>query len=122
MDANGQRFWLLADDRHWPGRSHVDYRAGCRALCLASERRLSAAPADAAAIAAAALERLPRSVDRHGASARWDETVMAIVVISHLPGAGTLLPLGERPRDFAAGFDDVLYVALADRLLMHSAL
>jgi hypothetical protein len=58
MDANGQRFWLLADERHWPGRSHVDYRADCRALRLASERSLSAAPADAAAIAAAALERL----------------------------------------------------------------
>jgi hypothetical protein len=103
MDANGQRFWLLADDRHWPGRSHVDYRADCRALRLASERSLSTAPADAAAIAAAALERLPRSVDRHGASARWDEAVMAIVVVSHLPAVATLLPLSERPLDFAVG-------------------
>ena len=119
MDANGQRFWLLADDRHWPARSHVDYRAGCRALRLTSERSLSAPPADAAAIAAAALERLPQTVDRHGASARWDEAAMAVVVVSHLPAAATLLPLGERPLDFAVGFDDVLYVALADRLLLH---
>ena len=57
MDANGQRFWLLADHRHWPGRSHVDYRPGCRALRLASERSLGAAVADAAAIATAALDR-----------------------------------------------------------------
>ncbi|MCB1933272.1 MAG: phage tail protein, partial [Candidatus Accumulibacter sp.] len=119
MDANGQRFWLLADDRHWPGRSHVDYRAGCRALRLASERSLPAAPVDAAAIAAAALERLPRAVDRHGASAHWDDAEMAIVAVSHLPAAATLLPLAERPQDFAAGFDDVLYVALGDRLLLH---
>jgi hypothetical protein len=119
MDANGQRFWLLADERHWPGRSHVDYRADCRALRLASERSLSAAPADAAAIAAAALERLAQSVDRQGASARWEQAAMAIVVVSHLPGVATLLPLTERPLDFAAGFDDVLYVALAERLLLH---
>ncbi len=120
MDANGQRFWLLADDRHWPGRTHVDYRgAGCRALRLASARTLSAAPDDAAAIAAAALERLPRAADRHGAIARWDEAAMAIVAVSHLPAAATLLPLTERPQDFAVGFDDVLYVVLAERLLLH---
>jgi len=119
MDANGQRFWLLADDRHWPGRTHVDYRAGCRALRLASERTLSVAPADAAAIAATALERLPRSVDRHGAIARWDEAAMAILAVSHLPETAILLPLSERPQDFAVGFDDVLYVALAERLLLH---
>ncbi|MCP5310781.1 phage tail protein [Cognatazoarcus halotolerans] len=119
MDANGQRFWLLADDAHWPGRAHVEYRAGCRALRLASERTLSAPPADAAAIAASALERLPRAVDRQGATARWDEAQMAIVVTSHLPEPAILLPLAERPLDFAAGFDDVLYVALAERLLLH---
>ena len=119
MDANGQRFWLLADDRHWPGRAHVDYRAGCRALRLASERTLSAPVANAAAIAATALERLPRSIDRHGAIARWDEAAMAIVAVSHLPEVATLLPLAERPQDFAVGFDDVLYVALAERLLRH---
>ncbi len=119
MDANGQRFWLLADDRHWPGRGHVDHRAGCRALRLASERTLSAPPTNAAAIAAAALERLPCSVDREGAIARWDEAAMAILVVSHLPEAAILLPLAERPQDFAAGFDDVLYVALAERLLLH---
>ncbi|WP_291994994.1 phage tail protein [Candidatus Accumulibacter sp. ACC003] len=119
MDANGQRFYLLADDRHWPGRSRVDYRAGCRALRLASERSLAAPPADAVAIAGTALERLPRSVDRHGACARWEQDAMAIVVVSHLPAAATLLSLGERPLDFAAGFDDVLYVALAGRLLLH---
>ena len=119
MDANGQRFWLLADDRHWPGRAHVDYRAGCRALRLASERTLSAPVANAAAIAATALERLPRSIDRHGAIARWDEAAMAIVAVSHLPEVATLLSLAERPQDFAVGFDDVLYVALAERLLLH---
>jgi len=119
MDANGQRFWLLADYRHWPGRSHVDYRPGCRALRLSSERALGAAVADAATIAAAALERLPRAVDRQGASAHWDEAAMAIVARSHLPDSARTLLLGERPQDFAAGFDDVLYVALGERVLLH---
>ena len=44
---------------------------------------------------------------------------MAIVAVSHLPEVATLLPLAERPQDFAVGFDDVLYVALAERLLLH---
>ncbi len=119
MDANRQRFWLLADPGHWPARSHVDYRPACRALHLASERSLDAPPADAAGIAASALEALPRSVDRHGASAWWDEAAQAIRARSHLPGAATLLALPERPQDFAPGHDDVLYVALAERVLLH---
>ena len=49
MDANRQRFWLLADAAHWPWLEHVDHRPGCRALHLASERSLGATADDAAA-------------------------------------------------------------------------
>lgn len=119
MDANGLRFWLLADPRHWRARERVAYVPACRALRLASERTLAPPPAEAAGVAAAALERLPRALDRHGALARWDEAAMAIVAHSHLPGAAVTLALPERPADFAAGFDDVLYVALAGRVLLH---
>ena len=73
MDANRQRFWLLADAAHWPWLEHVDHRPGCRALHLASERSLGATADDAAAIATAALERLPMAIDREGAHAWWDE-------------------------------------------------
>src|SRR5262245_7250498 len=73
MDANGQRFWLLADATHWASRSHTAWHAECRTVRLASERRLTA-PVDAMAFAAAnsALEVPPRAVDVHGAVARWD--------------------------------------------------
>lgn len=118
MDANRQRFWLLADDRHWPGRSDVDYHPGCRALHLASTRTLGAMHADAAAIAGAALERLPQAIDREGAVACWDEAAMAVQVRSHLPAPATLIELTEHPQDFAPGHDDVLYIALAGRMLL----
>ncbi|KAI5912936.1 phage tail protein [Thauera sp. 2A1] len=119
MDANGLRFWLLGDDRHWPSRSHLAWHGACRALRLASERTLGAPVAGAAGIAASALERLPQAVDREGAVAWWDEVASAIVARSHLPDTAVTLSLGERPADFAAGYDDVLYVALSGRVLMH---
>lgn len=119
MDANGLRFWLLGDDGHWPSRSHVDWRSGCRALRLASERTLGAPVAGAAGIAASALERVPLAVDREGATAWWDEATSAIVARSHLPDTALTLALAERPADFAVGHDDVLYVALSGRVLLH---
>lgn len=119
MDANGQRFWLLADARHWPGREHVEYLSTCRALRLAGERELGPGVSDAASIAASALERLPRSVDRLGAVAAWNQEAMAILVRSYLPEGSVTLTLPERPQDFALGFDDLLYVALNNRVLVH---
>ena len=98
MDANRQRFWLLADAAHWPWLEHVDHRPGCRALHLASERSLGATADDAAAIATAALERLPMAIDREGAHAWWDEGAGALLARSHLPGTATLLALPERPQ------------------------
>jgi phage tail-like protein len=120
MDANGLRFWLLADAAHWPSRSHTTWHAGCRTLRLASERRL-AAPVDPAAFAAAntAVEAVPRAADVHGAVARWDAAAGAIVVRSHLPDEAVRLPLPEAPSDLCVGPDGVLYVALADRVHLH---
>lgn len=120
MDANGQRFWLLADAAHWPSRSHTTWHAECRTLRLASERRL-AGPVDPAVFAAAntALEVVPRALDVHGAVARWDGAAGAIVVRSHIPGDAVRLPLPDAPSDLCVGPDGVLYVALADRVHLH---
>ena len=100
MDANGLRFWLLADAAHWPSRAHTAWHAECGTLRLASERRLTA-PVDLTAFAAAntALEAIPRAVDIHDGVARWSGGAGAIVVRSHLPGDALRLPLPEAPSD-----------------------
>jgi hypothetical protein len=128
MDANGLRFWLLADGRHFPSRRHAVWDSRCRVLRLASERTL-APPADASAAlttATSALERVPRTLDAHGSLARWIEqadaegNVGAVAVTSpHLPGEVLVLRLPDRPSDLVAGHDGVLYVALGDRVLLH---
>jgi phage tail-like protein len=128
MDANGLRFWLLADGRHFPSCSHAVWDRRCRVLRLASERALPP-PADIAAAlatASSALERVPRTLDAHGSLARWVEqadahgNVGAVVVASpHLPDEIVLLALPERPSDLVAGHDGVLYLVLGDRVLMH---
>ncbi|MDQ8021917.1 MAG: phage tail protein [Moraxellaceae bacterium] len=129
MDANGQRFWLLADAAHWPQRSHVHWDAGCRALSLASERTLPP-PADLAASetdALAALNEVPRAVDESNVVVTWwpvvgetpEETTHTLVVRSHLPQAALALTLAAQPNDLAIGGDGVLYVALPDGVLVH---
>ncbi len=120
MDANGLRFWLLADAAHWPSRAHTAWHAECGTLRLASERRLTA-PVDLTAFAAAntALEAIPRAVDIHDGVARWNGGAGAIVVRSHLPGDALLLPLPEAPSDLCVGANGVLYLALSDRVHLH---
>jgi phage tail-like protein len=121
MDANGQRFWTLAEEAHWPWRSHARWDGACRALRLASERTL-APPEDAGAAHAAAntaLERVPRVVDEVDAVAWWSPGDGAVVARSTLPGLAVLLPLPEAPTDLVVGFDGVLYVVGADGVRLH---
>lgn len=121
MDANGSRFWQLAEAAAWPAREHMAWDATCRSLSLASERTL-AEPADAPAAfsqAVSALERCPRSIDAHGAVAYWSEEAGAIMVSSRLPEPVIALPLDSAPSDLAVGHDGILYVALASGILMH---
>lgn len=121
MDANGLRFWLLGDARHWRRRAHAVWDADCHVLRLASERSLPA-PADptaALATASSALERIPRTVDSLGGVAWWNPGAGAIVARSHLPDEAVSLPLPSTPSDIVVGFDGVLYAALADTIVMH---
>ena len=120
MDANGLRFWMLADATHWPGRVHTAWHAECGTLRLSSERRLTA-PVDLNAFAAAntALEGIPRAVDIHDGVARWNGAASAIVVRSHLPGDALRLTLSEAPTDLCVAPNGVLYVALSDRVHLH---
>jgi phage tail-like protein len=128
MDANGARFWLLADARHFAARSRTVWDADCRVLKLASERTLPP-PADVAASRAAAMsamEVIPSALDSHGSLARWieeadDEGNVGLIGVQtpHLPDEAILMRLPTRPTDLAAGHDGVLYIALPDGILMH---
>jgi phage tail-like protein len=121
MDANGQRFWMLAESAHWRWRSHVRWDDECQALRLASERTL-AAPGDAAAAHAAAntaLERVPRALDEVDALAWWSPGDSAVVARSTLPGTAVLLPLPEAPTDLVVGFDGALYAVGSGGVRMH---
>lgn len=121
MDANGQRFWTLADEAHWPWRSHARWDGACGALRLASERTLS--PPEEATVAHAtantALERIPRAVDEVHATAWWSPGDGAVVARSTLPGLAVLLPLPEAPTDLLVGNDGLLYVLGPDGVLLH---
>ncbi len=121
MDANGQRFWMLADTAQWRWRSHVRWDDACRALRLASERSLPPPPDPVAAHAAAssALERVPGSVDEVDALARWSEEASAVVARGAFPDEAVVLPLPEAPTDVAIGFDGVLYLVGAGGVRMH---
>ena len=121
MDANGLRFWLIADSRHWRERAHAVWDEKCRVLRLPSERTLPAPPSPAAALAAAAsaLEAVPRTVDAQDAVACWNAAASAVVARSHLPSEAILLPLEAAPSDILTGFDGVLYCALPDGIRMH---
>jgi phage tail-like protein len=121
MDANGLRFWLLGDRRHWRATSHALWDEECHVLRLASERSLPP-PANrgvAHAAANSALEAVPRCIDGQGAVAYWNVSESAVVSRSYLPDEAALLPLPATPGDIAIGFDGILYCALADAICMH---
>lgn len=121
MDANGQRFWLLADDAHFPLRDRTHWDTDCRRLRLASERRLTPAlpPAEAFAAALEALERVPRAVDALECVARWDPATNAVRVRSALPDDALLLTPDATPSDLSSGADGVLYLLLAGEVQLH---
>jgi phage tail-like protein len=121
MDANGLRFWLLGDTRHFPSVQHAGWDASCRVLRLASERTLTPALSQAAAHAAAqnALEQIPRAVDALECVASWDAVSSSVLTRSYLPDLATLLPLEDTPSDLCTGYDGVFYAVLPERIRMH---
>jgi hypothetical protein len=125
MDANRQRFWMLADETDWfgVGREHVgaEYDRRSRRLRLrdaAPERSLAGSWHESAANG---LRGTPaRALDAFGTTAFWNPTLNALQV----SGGGTptqppatlwIAPPGVRVSDLAMGFDDVLYLVLQER-------
>jgi phage tail-like protein len=121
MDANGLRFWLLGEARHFPAVHHAGWDATCQRLRLNSERTLVAAQAPAAALATAqaALASVARAIDALECVARWDAASGSVLVHSSLPDDAVVLPLPAAPTDLCAGPDGILYIAGADGIRMH---
>ena len=131
MDANGQRFWMLADRRDWleaPGLAWDDER---RSLRLASERAarkrdLPVLDAGWVALrdrARELLERVPKARDRHGTFAGWDAATRRVVAAGAGPGPVPVYALGQAgasPTDLALGHDGVLYLAARGEVVMHA--
>jgi phage tail-like protein len=128
MDANGLKHWLLAEAHQWRIEGDppaLTYDAVRRRLRLAGRRVIPlVGDAEAAVVEAQALSRLesvPDAMDQFGMRASWDATAQAIVATGARPGRFPVLPIptGQVPSDIAMGYDDVLYVALGNRILLH---
>jgi phage tail-like protein len=125
MDANQQRFWMLADAGDWADASgaaeRVEYDHACRRLRLRDRLPARILPAAFNATAAEALLGTPsRAIDAYGTIAFWDPSAGAVMATGGLDAGVdpvTLWASGENQVvvDLAMGFDDVLYMAVRER-------
>jgi phage tail-like protein len=122
MDANNQRFWLLAAERHWhrasePPRVQFDRQRGT--LRLASVRNLPDWHEDPVR-ATGRVEMVPRARDSFGTDARWDADTRRIVAGGAAPGPVHifLASAGETVTDFTPGYDGVLYIAAGGAVVL----
>jgi phage tail-like protein len=130
MDANGQRFWMLAEGAHWWDDPAVQWDGARRSLRLASRRPARPRPIpegkdanDATAREAMLrVERVPGARDAYGTSARWDAESKRVVATGALEGEVPVLALWKRDldaTDIALGYDGVLYAVADGAVTMH---
>jgi hypothetical protein len=123
MDANGLRFWMLANAGDWQPMgvpASVYYGAGQESprqslrLVSRSERTLDLAPVNLS-IAQSKLELVPGTIDSFGTRAYWDGARVQVMATGAFPNAIPIFvsPVDDRPVDLAIGYDGVLYIALA---------
>jgi phage tail-like protein len=125
MDANRQRFWMLAQADDWLGpateRDRVEYDAACRRLRLRDRRPTRSLPGtvndtDTRSL----LGRSSAAIDAFGTVAFFNPVASAVQATGGLgPGAEPITiwtaPASQQVADLAAGFDDVLYLAIQER-------
>jgi phage tail-like protein len=121
MDANRQRFWMLANAADWPAAPDgdgVEYDKACRRLRLRDR-----SPKLRGTLIAQAAEELlavpARAIDPFGTIAFWNATARSVQVTGGSSVTDNPLTIytarpTERVADMAMGFDDVLYLALQD--------
>lgn len=129
MDANGQRFWLLADAAHWQ-LTDLRYDAERRSVRLASthapedaEVRNARADEDAAR---ARLSRVAMTCDGLGTRAWWNAATREVRADGAIPsddGADLSVRLftveeGQDVTDLALGYDGILYMAVGGAVML----
>jgi phage tail-like protein len=118
VDANRQRFWMLADEEHWTAQRDVEYDRHCRRLRLRDSRPDRTRPG--IVDPTLGLVNTPAyAIDPYRTVAFWDASsrgVLATGGAGQLASAVTLwtAPVNTRVADLAMGFDDVLYLALQE--------
>ncbi len=127
MDANGLRYWMLADEQQWAPVENspvLHYDRERRSLCLVSRRLLPPPTADDILDTpdqiAARLNRIPQTRDRFGSRAFWDAEARTIMATGAAPGVVSISPpeVDSPPTDLAMGYDGVLYIAHNGRVVM----
>lgn len=126
MDANGLRFWMLANREDWHFAADappLTYDRSLRCVRLVSRRPPLPLPADLAANRATAEERLlrvPQAQDLYQTSAAWDPGTRTIVATGAVPGVAPIYSPGPAadPTDLAMGYDGVLYLAVGGAVVL----
>lgn len=123
MDANGLKFWLLADEAHWhlPGEPPaLEYDGQRRSLRLARQRRELDLSEDAAE-AESRLETVPQARDEHGNRAWWDSEWHRVLArgVGETEQVIVSFALEAGLTDLALGHDGVLYMAVDGAVVMH---
>lgn len=123
MDANGLKFWLLADETHWhlPGEPPaLEYDLSRRSLRLARQRRELDLNEDRAE-AEVRLETVPRARDANGNLAWWDSEWRRILTAGADQTEQVVFSFSQEVQltDMAMGDDGVLYMAVDGAVIMH---
>ncbi|MCP4378552.1 MAG: phage tail protein [bacterium] len=124
MDANGQNFCLLSASSDWnllgePGG--LEYDESRSSLRLAHQRR-ELRFTDNLTLAEERLLITPQTRDAYGNRARVDEISKRIIASSDYSGETILFDPEDDSveiSDIVMGFDDVLYIAIDGRIIMH---
>jgi phage tail-like protein len=124
MDANGQNFCLISEAAQWQlleEPSGLEFDTSRRALRLARQRR-EVSFGDNRELAEEKLDQVPHARDAFGNRARVDAQGNGIVATGLYPGETRIFEAASEDAvisDLVMGYDDVLYIAVDGRVVMH---